>query len=110
MQGRAPDLRIGIIDGVDDSGVATAGNQYEALIGVDDEGLIFRQNVGASIILLGVLARHRSGEPDAREHFAGLIVFDKAAAGGLVISLDGGHLSVLAAEEDALTDVRPRES
>src|SRR5580693_5348816 len=85
-----------IFERVDDSGVPAAGKQNEAAGSVEDERLIVgngvfdpgRPGVDLSarwIILFGVDARNRTGEPDTWENLLGFVVHDEDAAGGFVV-------------------------
>ena len=112
---------------IDDACVATAGDDDEALRGVEHESLIFGNVVfhqsfgrahlpGDAPVALGKNARHRAGKPCAGKYFRGGVVFDEDAAGGLIGFFDGNHFVVFAAGfrgpavEDSFRDVGARKS
>src|SRR5271163_108043 len=113
----------GVLQRVDDPGMAAAGEQDKAMRSVEDERLIIGHGVfhpcgsgvdlGARrIILFGVDAWNGAAEPDAGKNLFGFVVYDEDAAGGFVVFFHLDHgVGIVAAtlEENALCNVNAGE-
>ena len=90
-------LGASVLDHVDHAGMPAAGEQHQALRGLDHHRHVFGQIVFGSLtrcvaklaaatpVALRMFAGHRTGEPDAREDLGKAGMLDELAAGRLIL-------------------------
>ena len=116
------DRLAGVLEGVDDPGVAAARDDHQPSRGVEDQGHVLGDGILdeaagrldlalAAPVPLGMRAGHRPGQPGAGEDLGRPRDLDERAAGRLERRLQGDRLVRLAtafaraAQEDAGSDV-----
>src|SRR6266436_6125670 len=115
---RGAEKAASILQRVDNSGMATAGEQHETAGSIENEGLVVRNVVfhptvsgvdfcARGIVFFRVYARNWTGEPDAGKKLFGFVVHDEDAAAGLEFLFHRNHrIGIVASpfEENASCD------